>query len=342
MGGRVKIKLPYLDHYRSRGKAYYYVRRKGRPQVRLEGEPGTAEFIASYQAALESAPPQRDRHATGTFGRLVSDFYRSVDFANLKPSSKKAYRIVLDPVSQAHGHRPAKSLPRSFATRLIESIGEKRPGMANLTQAVMRRLMAYAVRTGVRPDNPFDGMTKYKGGTHHTWSDAELRTFEAKWPLGTRERLAYALLLYTGQRGGDVVRMRRQDIAGGAISIVQEKTGTELSIPIHPNLHAAMKAGPAKGMNLIGDEHGRPIGRAALTALIKRAAKSAALPAHCLPHGLRKALMRRLAERGGTAKELQAISGHATLTEVERYTKAADQRVLSEAAIAKLSRDETA
>src|SRR6266699_1375263 len=77
--------------------------------------------------------------------------------------------------------------------------------------------------------------------------------------------------------GGDVVRMRRQDIAGGAISIVQEKTGTELSIPIHPNLHAAMKAGPAKGMNLIGDEHGRPIGRAALTALIKRAAKSAGL-----------------------------------------------------------------
>ena len=267
--------------------------------VRLEGEPGTAEFIASYQAALESAPPQRDRHATGTFGRLVSDFYRSVDFANLKPSSKRAYRIVLDPVSRAHGHRPAKSLPRSFATRMIEAIGEKRPGMANLTQAVMRRLMAYAVRAGLRPDNPFDGMIKYKGGTHHTWSEAELRIFEAKWPLGTRERLACALLLYTGQRGGDVVRMRRQDIAGGAIRIVQEKTGTELSIPIHPNLHAAMKAGPAKGMSLIGDDHGRPIGRAALTALIKRAAKSTGLPPHCLPHGLRKALMRRLAERGG-------------------------------------------
>jgi integrase len=337
----LKIKLPYLDHYRSGGKLYYYVRRKGRSSVRLNGEPGTAEFMASYQAALEAAAPQRDRHAAGTFARLVSDFYRSVDFANLKPSSKKAYRIVLDPVSRKHGHRPASNLPRSFATSMIEAIGEKRPGMANLTQAVMRRLMAYAVRAGVRPDNPFAGMTKYKGGTHHTWTDAELAAYEKKWSLGTRERLAYALLLYTGQRGGDVVRMRRQDIVGGAIGLVQEKTGTALSIPIHPNLYTAMKAGPAKGLNLIGDEYGRPIGRAALTELMKRAAKAAGLPAHCLPHGLRKAVMRRLAERGGTAKELQAISGHATLTEVERYTKAADQQVLSKAAIAKLSRDET-
>jgi integrase len=336
----MKITLPYLDRYRSGGKLYYYVRRKGRPSVRLEGAPGTAEFMASYQAALEAEAPQRDRHAAGTFGRLVSDFYRSVDFANLKPSSKRAYRIVLDPVSVKHGHRPAAKLPRSFATHMIEAIGENRPGMANLTQAVMRRLMAYAVRAGVRTDNPFAGMAQYKGGTHHTWSDAELRTFEARWPLGTRERLAYALLLYTGQRGGDVVRMRRQDIFDGAINIVQEKTGTALSIPIHSNLHAAMKAGPANGMNLIGNEHGRPIQRASLTELMKRSAKAAGLPAHCLPHGLRKAVMRRLAERGGTAKELQAISGHMTLTEVERYTKAADQRVLSKAAIAKL-RDET-
>src|ERR1700678_1218280 len=52
------------------------------------------------------------------------------------------------------------------------------------------------------------------------------RAFEARWPLGTGERPPYSLLLYTGQRGGDVVRMRRQDIVGGAISLVQEKTGT--------------------------------------------------------------------------------------------------------------------
>jgi integrase len=70
---------------------------------------------------------------------------------------------------------------------------------------------------------------------------------------------------------------------------------------------------------------------------MKRAATAAGLGPECVPHGLRKAVLRRLAESGGTAKELQSISGHATLTEIERY-KAADQKKLSAAAIAKLKR----
>jgi integrase len=64
-------------------------------------------------------------------------------------------------------------------------------------------------------------------------------------------RLVYALLLYTGQRSGDVVKMRRADVSGGTIAVVQEKTGTALSIPIHPELAVAMKAGPSNGLNLV-------------------------------------------------------------------------------------------
>jgi integrase len=337
-----KIKLPYLASYRSRGKLFYYVRRKGRKNVRIEGDPGTAEFMASYQAALEAEGPRRERREPGTLGRLVSDFYGSVYFANLKPSSKKAYRLVLDHVSREHGHRPAEHMPSKSAEKIIQAIGQTRPGMANLTRSVMRRLMTYAIRTGIRKDNPFQGIPPYKGGTHHTWSEAELRSFEDRWPLGTRQRLTYALLLYTGQRGGDVVKMRRQDIVGGAIHVIQEKTGVELWIEIHPDLRAAMNACPAKGMTLIGSEHGRPIKQAALGALMKRAAKAAGLGPECVPHGLRKAVMRRLAERGATTKQIQAVSGHTTLKEPERYTRAADQRALSRAAIAKLSQDEKA
>jgi integrase len=148
--------------------------------------------------------------------------------------------------------------------------------------------------------------------------------------------LAYALLPYTDQRGGDVVRMRRQDIRAGAIKVTQEKTGRELVIPIHPPLARAMKAGPNKSIYLIGDEHGRPIQRQTLTRLVKAAAKAAGLPPRCLPHGLRKALQRRLAERGASTKELQAVAGHASLKETERYTRAADQEHLARAAFARL------
>src|SRR5208282_703897 len=118
-------------------------------------------------------------------------------------------------------------------------------------------------------DNPDAGLKAYRTGTRHTWTDDELAQFERRWPLGTRERLAFALLLYTGQRAGDIVKMRRSDIRDGLIRVIQQKTGAELSIPLHPALLAAIKAAPAKGVTLIGDASGRPIQRATLTLIMR-------------------------------------------------------------------------
>ena len=162
------------------------------------------------------------------------------------------------------------------------------------------------------------------------------RSSSADGPSVRASGLAFALLLYTGQRVGDIVKMRRSDVANGMIRIVQEKTGAALSIPLHSALLAAIKAMPARGVTLIGDANGRPIKRATLTLIMRKAAASADLPAHCVAHGLRKAIMRRLAEHGSSAKEIAAISGHRSLREIERYTAAADQVRLSKAAMAKL------
>jgi integrase len=334
-----RIRLRYIKEYRDRhGKVRRYLRRRGLPNVALPGDPGSPEFMAAYNAAVASlvGAPRLSKQREGTIARVVTDFYRSAAFMNLKPNSRSLYRIVLDKISKEHGHRLVRDMPQQKARRMIEEIGETRRGMANLTRAILHKFMAYAIASGLRSDNPISGIETYSIGTRHTWTDAQLSAYEKRWPLGTRERLAYALLLYTDQRGGDVVRMRRQDILGNAIHVIQEKTGKELLIEIHPALARAMKAGPTKGFYLIGDQHGRPIKRPALTRLIVRAAKAAGLSPECLPHGLRKAMQRRLAEHGASAKELQAISGHVTLKETERYTQAADQARLARAAIRRL------
>jgi enterobacteria phage integrase len=130
--------------------------------------------------------------------------------------------------------------------------------------------------------------------------------------------------------------MCRADISGGMIAVVQEKTGTSSSIPIHPELAAALKVGPANGLSLIGAMSGRPIAAHALTGFMKRSTAAAGLPPHCLPHGLRNAQMRRLAESGASTKQIAAVSGHKILHEVEHYTAAANQRRLPKSAIAKL------
>jgi integrase len=156
---------------------------------------------------------------------------------------------------------------------LLMSVWGSKTAVISRARISLPPVMAYATTTGVRTDNPFSGLERYRLGTHHTWTDAEIAQYERYWRLGTRERLAFALLLYTGQRGGDVVKMVRNDIVDGYIRVAQEKarkgTVNELMIPIHPALARALRAGPVVGMqHIITDARGRPL--RGLTGLIER------------------------------------------------------------------------
>jgi integrase len=338
-----RLKLKFVHEYRDRyGKVRRYFRRPGARAIPLPGLPGSIEFMAAYQAALAivSPPPPSPKHViAGSLAEVAAGYQQSADFANLSPSSQRVYQTVLKPILAAHGHRLARDLNKLAARHVVEGIGARRPGMANLTRAVLSKVMAYAIEAGIRADNPFESLKRYRLGTYHTWTDAEIAQFERRWPLGTRERLAFALLLYTGQRGGDVVKMLRSDIVEGRIRVAQDKarkgTINELLIPIHPALARALKAGPVVGMkHLITTARGLPLRQ--LTKFIAAATKAAGLPPRCVAHGLRKAALRRLAEAGSTTKQIAAVSGHRSLQEIERYTARADQAGLAESAIAKL------
>ena len=342
-----RIRLKYVNEYRDRhGRVRRYFRRPGCRAIPLPGLPGSIEFMQAYQAALAivSPPPPSPKHViAGSLAALAAGYLRSADFANLSPSSQASYQVALKPVLAAHGHRLVRDLTKVAARHVVEQIGAVRPGMANLTKAVLSKVIAYAIEIGVRTDNPFAGLKPYRLVTYHTWTDAEIAQFERRWPLGTRERLAFALLLYTGQRGGDVVRMQRADITNGRIRVAQDKTrkGTtnELLIPIHPALARALQAGPVVGMtHIITDARGKPLQR--LTKIMSAAVKTAGLPPRCVAHGLRKAALRRLAEAGSTTKQIAAVSGHRSLSEIERYTARADQAGLAQAAISKLPDEE--
>jgi hypothetical protein len=203
-----RIRLPYVNEYHDRhGKLRRYFRRPGSRAIPLPGLPGSIEFMTAYQAAIavKAPPPASPKHViAGSLAYIVAGYLRSSDFSNLSPTSQASYRIALRPILTAHGHRLVRELPKSAARHIIEEIGATRLGMANLTRAVLSKVMEYAIEDGVRDDNPFAGLKRYRLGTYHTWTDAEVDQFERRWPLGTRERLALVLLLYTGQRGGDV------------------------------------------------------------------------------------------------------------------------------------------
>lgn len=331
-----RIRLKYIHEFIERdGSVKRYVRRPGFRKVRLPGLPGSPEFMAAYAAAISGKPPApKAKHGSGTLDDLVLRYYTSSRFTNLSAKSQATYRHVLGKQCEAHGHRMVHDLTAEKAEQLIANIGATKPGLANLTRSVMSAVFKYAVKLKLRADNPFsiDVIEPYKLGTHHTWSDAELDAYRKRWPLGTRERLAFVVLLYSGQRVSDAVKLKRSDV----MAIKQQKTGAELSIPMHAALVRAVKAGPSNGVYIIGDPQGRPMTAGALTQFMARAIKAAKLPAQCVAHGLRKANQRILAERGATTKQMQAISGHKTLRQTEAYSDKANQAALAATAIALL------
>src|SRR6478736_7688389 len=94
-----RIKLQHVKVYRDRhGRTRHYFRRRSQPEVPLPGLPGSEEFMRAYQGALQVPAKAPSPNAAGTLARLVEDYYRSVEFANLKPSSQSLYRTALDPI----------------------------------------------------------------------------------------------------------------------------------------------------------------------------------------------------------------------------------------------------
>ena len=199
------IKLDYVNEYTDRtGKKRRYFRRRGKRLGALPGEVGSEEFMAAYQGFLAENKPAipSPRTGDGSFGRLITEYYGSTPFKNLKPSSRTAYRYALEPLAKAHGHRLVRDMRADKIAKIIGDIGATKPGMANFTKSVVQKLMKYAVKAKWRPDNPVIGIERFKSGTHHTWTEGELKTFEISMAAGdAREGRLRALALHHPARG---------------------------------------------------------------------------------------------------------------------------------------------
>jgi integrase len=212
------------------------------------------------------------------------------------------------------------------------------PGRARTILTTLRILMGVAIDDGMRGDDPTAGIKKPKtknADGWRCWSEEEIAQFEAHHPIGSQARLALALAVHTGQRRSDLVRMGKQHIRNGCIELRQQKTKAPLAIPIHPELQSILDATPSDHLTFLTTRQGGPFCPDALAAKMRVWSREAGLQDAPL-HGLRKASCRRLAEAGCTVHEIAAISGHKSLREVERYTKAADQRRMAAVAIARV------
>jgi integrase len=249
-------------------------------------------------------------------------------------------RGILERFRAAYGDRPFALLPPEWIEALLDA---KPPHAARSWLATLRSLCKFAIkppRRYLRADPTANiKLAAIDSDGFHCWTEEEISQFEAHHAIGTKPRLALALLLYTAQRRSDVVRMGRQHIRetpdGPALYVKQRKTGVELLIPIHPELGAVLDATPSEHLTFLVTATGKPYGDNHFSRRFREWCDAAGLPKRCSAHGLRKAACRRDAENGCSGNEIMAHSGHGSMKELIRYTKAADQAKLARNAMAK-------
>ncbi len=317
------ISLPYLNAVQAKGRIYWYYRRDGMRQ-RIDGKPGTPEFLENYNrihAAFEAEP--RTGAAPGTFAALITAYLSSPEYMELGERTKQEYRAYLDQMRERFGHLSYRSMSRRFVIGYRDDMAAT-PSKANHAIKVLRRLLSYAVDRELIKTNPATGVKELRTGDGwQPWPEAALERFheEARGPA----RVAFMLALYTGQRKADVLAMRWSDIKDGCIRVKQSKTGAELFIPIHPTLAAELARVEKRGLAIVGRQDGRPYTDGGFNAVWRREKARLGLGGVQF-HGLRKNAVAALYEAECTPQQIQAITGHASLEMVAHYGKGANQK----------------
>jgi integrase len=343
MGQRVMGRPPKFVHgfIDRHGKPRFYFRRPGYKRTPLPGLPWSPEFMAAYELAQGNAPLEvgARRSNPGSVAAAVTGYFGSLAFATLAETSRITRRRILERFREKHGDKGIATLARIYVERMVNA-KVTTPGSALNFLVAVRGLMRHAISVGLRGDDPTIGVRgpKFRSAGFYSWTEDDIAAFEAKHPVGTRARLAFALLIFTAQRRADVIKLGRQHLRDGLLQIRQSKTGKPLAIPLHPELRAALDAAPSEHLTFLVTHGGKPFHADAFSHWFKRMCQEAGLPARASVHGLRKAACRRLAEAGCSAHEIMSISGHASLREVQRYTEAAEQARLARQGIEAVTR----
>ena len=310
-----KQPYPHLKREKTRhGKIVWYHRVTGRPKIRLPGHPGASREAAdAYFAAEENRPIIKTpgRFAPDTFGELCTRYLGSNKFLLRAPITKQTYRNQIEPLRIQLDAIPLKQFqPKHIAALMDQKSGK--PGAANNVLKMLKILFGYGVRVGLMTANPAAHVEKesYTSEGSETWREEHKALFRAHWPLGSQQRTAFEIMINTGLRIGDALKLGPQHIRDGRILIRTGKTGVELDLRVRPNLRLALDAAPTPHLTYLATTQGRTRSAKAAYTWFSDAATKAGLPPGYTAHGLRKGLLADMAEGKATDQQMMAVSGH--------------------------------
>jgi integrase len=334
---------PHLQREVTRhGKAVWYVRIGKGPRIRLRSEFGSDEFDAEYQAALCGKPrPRKGGPRAGTLAWLLERYRETTAWTTLSLATRRQRENIFKHVLETAGEQSFLKITE----RTILAGKERRastPAQARNFLDAMRGLFRWAFdakHVSRDPTASIKNPKRKKGPGFKKWSEDEVERYEARWPLGTKERVWLDVLLYTGLRRGDAVILGRQHVRNGVATLQTEKSGETVTVtlPILPVLARTLAAGPCGDLAYICGERGGPLTKESFGNAFKAACRAAGdNEKGKAAHGLRKVGATRAAENGATVAELEALFGWHGGTMAALYTREANRARLAKGAVGKL------
>lgn len=350
----------FVSRFKDRhGKERLRFRRKGYPSQYFTAPLGTEAFREEYHRfnsaeaiaeAIENA--KAARCTPGSIGDLLRCYVAVPERLGPSAVTQTKVRNILERFAESRQDRPVKGIRFEHIDAIIakarvksvDAKGRKVGGVeaARKLRKELRRFFGFARKLGWIAVNPVDDSQPVKVSPgdrspgFYTWAEEDIAAYRAHWPLGTKQRLAMELMLWTDQRKVDAIHLGRQHVRNGKFAIRQSKTGKLLTLPIAPPLAAAIEAMPPNdALCFLITEWGKPFSVKGFGGWFREQCDAAGLP-QCTAHGLRKATMRRMAELEMPNKTMKSVSGHSKDDEVARYTEAANQERLADGAIKRL------
>jgi integrase len=316
---------------------YRYAWRGG---PRLEGEPGTPDFMASYNAALE----QRKTPPPGIFFTLISEYRASSEFLTKRPATRKDYARYLKLIEAEFGNLPLEALADSRIRGDFKAWRDKMAGTpraADLAWSVLARVLSVAKDRGRIDLNPCErgGRLYAADRRDKLWTEEMVGAALEGFP--TNLRWALVLALWTGQRQGDLLRLPWSAYRDGKIRLRQSKTGSRVSIPVAQTLRLELERIPKVSPVILTSSHRMPWTSDGFRSSWRKACAKAGI-ADVTNHDLRGSAVTRLAEAGCTVPEIASITGH-SLDDVNALLDAhylSHTNALAESGIRKLERKE--
>lgn len=316
-----------------------FYRRKGKYTL-IQGTPGTAEWWANYAEIHKTfEPAKREGPTYGTLAHVAVEYQNGPKWSKLANKTRTTYRTEIDELLSLFGDAQVDQITRSVIVGLRDKVAEtKSPRAAIERIKVLRILLGQAYDMDLVDRNHARNIGKpigYKAEPWRHWEDEEISLFLSH--AAPRWRRAVNVLLHTGLRVGDAIRVRRSDIKDNVLRWVANKTGTPVVIPLHSQLKFELSLPmEVESVYLLASQKGLPF--KLVTSInhgIVREFKRLGIEKPPPIHGLRKNAVMRLLEAGCEVDDVHAVTGQSREM-IAHYGQKYDRERRARAAILKL------